>query len=170
MEQFKSSDKKKVDEILSIAERNRMDRLRKPGRADEVREHDANGNDYQNGSELTADDVRVVLFAAPSLFATSIIKMAETETVITHFEDHDAMMSFCMEHSRLSKVFIDLDPPSDVNKAINVYMELSMAMPAIKQFVFTIDKSSSVAETLKLRGGVVVQKPILRKQFLELLM
>lgn len=167
---FKISDKKSFQELLEIVDRNRWEKIRRMGIGSfsESDVPDEEEEDDEEQGELTADDVRVVLYAAPSSFATSIIEMAKSETVIAHFTDAEKMISFCIDH-KLSCILIDMDPPTDCFQSTDIYVALSMLATQTSCYICTKHHNSAQVETLKKRGAKIVSKPILRKQVVSLL-
>jgi hypothetical protein len=87
-------DKEKLDALLTIIERNRWDRLRHRQLDQEV----VHAPVESEGTEISADSVRVVLFGAQSPFAQSLIEMFKVLTVITYFDDPERMIAFCLDH------------------------------------------------------------------------
>lgn len=157
---------KSLEELISIVERNRWNRLQQRGfligKSADLN-IDANSFEEPQTDNLTADEVKLVLFSSPSAFTFSIIEMFKVETVIAHFQDPEEMIAFCLDHSKRI-ILLDLDPPTDSRIVNDVFVSLYMLLSPLQAFACTSRKDSVEAKGIELRGASIIAKPILRKQ------
>jgi hypothetical protein len=149
--------KEKLEELLSISERNRWERLKtRQLNSDSI-------SDKKNNSEFLIDGAKLVLFGAESAFIRSIIEMFNTVTTIAHFDNPENMITFCLDHA-IQAIILDIDPPTDVHIVMDVFASLKMLLPISKIFVCSSRKKSLEVEHFKIFGATILEKPFLRKQ------
>lgn len=149
----------KIASLLEIIERNRWEKLRQ--QTNGTQEEDV--YEYNESDDLNAKDVKLVLYSAPSPLADSLIAMLSRETVICAFSDPEKLISFCNKFYILF-VMMDLDPPTDIHMAFDVFSALSIINPSITFFACTKRINSKEKEYLLKNGVNILEKPVLRKQ------
>ncbi len=149
----------KIARLLEIIERNRWDVLRRETERKEQEEE----YDEDDSEEITARDVKIVLYAAPSPLTNSLVAMFRKETVISVFDDPEKLISFCSKYLT-QYVMMDLDPPSNSHMALDVFTALRIINQNITFFACTKHVNSKEKEYLIKNGVNILEKPILRKQ------
>lgn len=164
MDNYNKLNNEELDKLLEIIERNRWDRLKKR------QEQNGFASTIEDEIKLEADDaslspdnVKVVLFGSKSPFIESMIEMLKSETVIAYFDDPEKMISFCLDHP-VPNLLCDIDPPSDCHLVTDAFASLRMLHPNVRIFVCSSRKCSLEVDYFKMHGGILFEKPILRKQ------
>jgi hypothetical protein len=152
-------EKEKLDELLTIIERNRWDRLRRRQEQKDVIEEDV----QVESPGISPDSVRVVLFGAENSFTKSMIEMLRVVTVVAYFDNPENMITFCLDHT-VPNILFDIDPPTDCHMAMDAFASIRMLLPYLRVFVCSGRKMSLEVDHFKMYGATVLEKPILRKQ------
>jgi DNA-binding NarL/FixJ family response regulator len=93
--------------------------------------------------------------------------MLSRMTVVCSFDNAEKAINFCLEYG-IGAVIIDLDSPTDVHVAMDVYFALTILNPAIRILLCTKSTISLEARTLHAKGAELFQKPFLRPHAEEL--
>lgn len=149
----------KIARLLEIIERNKWEILRHQTEVEEQEEI----LEHTQSEDVAAQDVKMVLYAAPSSLTDSLVAMLSHETVVSAFDDPERLISFCNKYHILF-VMMDLDPPTDSHLAFDVFSALRIINPDITFFACTKRINSKEKEYLIRNGVIILEKPILRKQ------
>jgi hypothetical protein len=151
--------KERLEELLSIIERNRWERLKKRQLKSGIEIGEA-------VSETSSTNITVVLFGVECPFTQSLIEMFRTLTGIAFFDDPEQVIAFCLDNE-IKAVLMDIDSPTDVHVVKDVFASLKMLMPISKLFVCTRRGASLEAQHFKMFNSTILGKPILLKQVQE---
>lgn len=154
---FNDLNEEKFDELLTIIERNRWDRLRHRSEQEEPTEEVVETDD----PELSPDNVKVVLFGAESVFTTSLIEMFRAVTVIAYFNNAESAITFCLDHA-VPNIIFDIDPPTDGHLVTDCFASIRMLSSSMRVFVCSGRKQSLEVDYFKIHGANILDKPILR--------
>lgn len=164
-------ERKSLEELLEIIERNRQENLLRKREAyeglysahfgGEQQDIEGERSAAEQPLALGARDVKVVIFGADSPFSSSLIAMLSRMTVVCCFNHAEKAINFCLEYG-IGGLIIDLDAPTDVHVAMDVYFALTILNPAMKILLCTKSIISLEARTLHAKGAELFQKPFLR--------
>jgi hypothetical protein len=153
----------RIMQLLEIIERNRWDILkRRTNDANPTVLEDENSDDVIV-EDVSAKDVQIVLYAAPSPFTDSLVIMFSKETVIASFDEPEKTITFCFDN-QTKFLMMDLDPPSDSHLILDVFSAIKILKPDTTFFAFTKRVNSPEKDYLHKNGVVIIEKPVFKKQ------
>ncbi|MDG5816120.1 hypothetical protein QA601_13585 [Chitinispirillales bacterium ANBcel5] len=160
---------KDLESLLSVIERNRQENLKNSREefsglySDNFSENEEDDSESAPDCSVEPGDVKLVIFAEQSPFLTSLTNMLSAMTVAALFDNPEKAINFSLEY-KVKNVLVDLDKPTNCYQSINVFSALRTISPETKVFVCTNRPLSNNAGGLKHKGGVILPKPMFRKQ------
>lgn len=153
----------KIQKVLRTVERNKEDKIKKKEQFfKEIDDKYPSRKKEDLDNDLRPKDVRVVIFASQSEFLNSVIEMFRKKTVVTCFDDQEKMFRFCQENA-IKVCLLDMDPPSDIKRAIDLFSSLNKTIPDSNLFLCTSRPTSMEITSLISDGGIVIKKPVLKR-------
>lgn len=155
--------KERLEKMLHIVERNKQyqqeleQKLEK--KIGEIKDY---LHDDEEEKEITAHDVKIVLFAAESPFSNSFIEMCMKKTVLTSFDDAEKALEFCLRY-RKKNLILDMDTPTDPDAARDLFTTMKTARPDTNIFLCTNRSNSREVMLLNAKEGIILKKPLFYK-------
>jgi hypothetical protein len=159
---------KSLQNWISIVERNRQEnRQRSRGDFEGIysgtyTEQQAQLASARESAPLDAHDVHLVIYGASGAFCDSLIEMFGRHTVVTWFDDAEQATRFTLEYA-VKTVIMDMDAPTDIFSSMDVFAALKTVAPETTVLACTKNDYSLESKSIAKRHGIIVKKPLFRK-------